>query len=247
MRVVEHDERVVSSGELEERRQRRDGPVHAEDAVGDDHPLRRPAASAQQRIERVEVEVAVDANGRGREPGAVDDAGVVQGVAEDHVLGSRQGCDHADVARKAGPEEKRGFGALELGELALELAVDVGVPGERTRSAAPGAVPGRGLVGRLDDARVGGEAEVVVRAEEQPLAALDHRPTGPGRRHDDRVGAPRRPAAGRQGHGEEAFEAGGHDRLSTSPARSPVSSPSRSVTIPLTTTWLTPVARRFGS
>ena len=200
--------RSAASSEL---RQRRDGAVHAEDGVGDDHPLaaRRPSRRARGR-------------GRRRRGGR-------RRARSRRRAGSRRRCSRGSGRRcrsrrprvasaaitptlQANPEPKSSAAsrALEVGELALELAVELGVAGERTGSAAPGAVALERHARRLDDARVGGEAEVVVRAEQEPLSPLDHRAAGARGRDDDRRRAPRRPAAGRERLGQEAVEPGGH-------------------------------------
>ena len=89
VRLVDREEGIVLAGEGGEVRDRRAVAVHAEDQVADDQPA--PAVhSTEERAERVEVGVRVDDHARARQPAAVDDAGVVEGVREDDVVGTRR-------------------------------------------------------------------------------------------------------------------------------------------------------------
>ena len=85
-----------------------------------------------------------------------------------------------DVGLVAGREDDRLLGPHPLRQLALEVQVQVERAVEQPRAGQPGAVAVEGVTGRLPDPRVGGEAEVVVGAEHDPLGAL-HLHHGPGR------------------------------------------------------------------
>ena len=80
--------------------------VHAEDRIGDDESAAR-RMPREQLVERADVGVRIDVHGRAREPAAVDDARVVQLVAEDGVAAADERRDGADVGVVAGREEQR--------------------------------------------------------------------------------------------------------------------------------------------
>ena len=152
--------------------ERRPVAVHREEAVGDDQ--RRPRAGRAQPPGKVlEVAVAVDEGLGPRQPASVDDAGVVELVAEDDLAALREGGDGAGVGEVSGPEQERRVVALERGQPLLEGAVRVHAAGDQARGAGPGAPPDRRLGGRFAHQRVAGEAEVVVGAEQQDRAAVE--------------------------------------------------------------------------
>ena len=125
---------------------RRQVAVHAEQAVGDDQPPAifagpRPASAVQPRP----VAVRIDADVGPRKPAAVPKAGVVLAVAEDHVAGSDQGGDRAQVGGEAGGKQQRGLGPLELRPAAASnCRCKSRMPGhQRTGPAAPAFAPER--------------------------------------------------------------------------------------------------------
>jgi hypothetical protein len=114
--------------------------------------------------------VGPDARARHRD--GVEDRGVVAGVADDGVAGGEEGGDAAHVGEVAGGEDEGVLGAHPLRELALELEVEGDRAVQEARAGEAGAVLLEGAAGRLHHPRVLGQAEVVVRAEHQALAAL---------------------------------------------------------------------------
>ena len=69
---------------------------------------------------------------------------------------------------------ERGLGADEVGELALELEVRLERPADEAHGRGAGAVAAQPLDPGLDHLRPVGEAEVVVRGEDEHLAAALH-------------------------------------------------------------------------
>ena len=80
--------------------------------------------------------------------------------------------ERADVGLVAGREHERRLGAEPLGELALELEVQVGGAVEEARAGQAGAVAVQRVERALLDALVAGQPEIVVRAEHDPPLAL---------------------------------------------------------------------------
>jgi len=106
-----------------------------------------------------------------REAAAVDDAGMVKLVRDDGVILAHQRRDGGDVGIEAGLKSDGGFNTLEGGHAALKLQCRSMV---RQSSAQQ---PGQGhtapcLPRGLQDARVIGKPEVIVRAKIQHAFAI---------------------------------------------------------------------------
>jgi len=96
-----------------------------------------------------------------REPKPVDQAGVVEGIAEDVVVRVNQGREDTDVELKSAGEEDGVFGAKQVGEGALGGAVLGEVASDKTRGGGS-----RGLVqGKSAKLRVVGKTKIVVAAK----------------------------------------------------------------------------------
>ena len=172
MGVVDEHRRAVFLGRLDDRRQRCDVAVHAEDAVGNDQdePIRQPRALAslvarfaQDLPERLRVAVRVDLAGRLREAHPIDDRGVVEGVRDDEILLARDRRDDASVRRESALERQDRLGFLEGREVTFELLVERHGPGDRPHRPRSGPeVPDRGK-GSFAQPRMVGQPEVVVR------------------------------------------------------------------------------------
>jgi hypothetical protein len=175
VRLVHEQASVVALRELDEPLERRHVPVHREHPVGHDQGA-APLGLAEAPLQVVHVHVVVNERLRAAEAAAVDDARVVERVGEDDVplLGERG--HHAHVGEVPGAEEQAVVRALERGQLLLQAAVDGHVAGHQPRGPGAGAVSHRRLRGRLAHARMVGQAEVVVRAEEEHRLAVQEHP-----------------------------------------------------------------------
>jgi hypothetical protein len=127
MRVVDHHHCVVTLGEVADGRQVRDHTVHREHAVGGDEPVAGAGRVAQALLELHHVvaivEVVVAHALRLAEADAVDDAGVVQAVADDAILLVEDGLEQAAVGVEARRVEDGVVGAQERTERGLQLLV----------------------------------------------------------------------------------------------------------------------------
>ena len=136
-------------------------------------------ASAQRAAQVVGVGVLVDRLvGGAREPHAVDDRGVVEAIGEDRGALVAERVEQRGVRVPAGDVGERGAGAGEGGEVALELHVGSERAADEAHRGGPGAVARQPLGAGAHDVGMVGEAEVVVRAQAEDLAAaleLDHR------------------------------------------------------------------------
>ncbi len=97
---------------------------------------------------------------------------MVAGVDDHGVRGAKQRPERPEIGLVPRGEDERVLGAHPIRELALELEVQRSgaVQQPRTREARP--VVAQRALGPRDHACVVGEAEVVVRAEHDPLGAL---------------------------------------------------------------------------
>ena len=107
------------------------------------------------------------------EPRALEDGVVGEDVVDDEVARAQQVPDRRDVGRVARDEDDRRGRAEEPGQRALELAMDRLLAGDQAARAGAGAVAIDRVLGRGDDGRVVGHADVVVGAEIGQHAAVD--------------------------------------------------------------------------
>jgi hypothetical protein len=137
--------------------------------------LRRPLQHLLQLVHPVVAEGAQLGAG---EAAAVEDRGVIAGIADHRVAGLEDRPEAADVRLVSGGEDQRVLGPHPVRDLALQVDVQrrraVHEAGPRQR----GAVVLQRVAGRLLDPRVAGQAEVVVGAEHDHLVPLHlhHRP-----------------------------------------------------------------------
>ena len=151
---------------------------------------RAPAASAslQLRLEVGHVVVAVPVALRLAQADAVDDARVVQLVADHRVLLAQQGLEEAAVRVEAARVQDAVVHAEEGGEGALQLLVDrLRAADEPHRGHAVAVAVERRLAGGHQP-RIVGEAEVVVRAEVEDFRAVGEADGGRLRARDDALG-----------------------------------------------------------
>ncbi len=99
--IVDHGQGVELVGEVADRRQVGDRAVHRKHAVGDNQPDLGVAGGFELRSQVGHIVVGIAKPLRLAEPDAVDDAGVVQGVADHGILGSQQGLKQAAVRVEA--------------------------------------------------------------------------------------------------------------------------------------------------
>ena len=92
--------------------------------------------------------------------------------AIDRVARAEDRPQRAEVGLVAGGEHQRGLGVQPLGELALELEVEIDRPVEEARAGQPGAVAVERIQRALLDPLVAGQPQVVVGAEHDPPLAL---------------------------------------------------------------------------
>ena len=98
---------------------------------------------------------------------------MIQLVAEDGILGSRQGRENAEIGHVATGENKGRLGPFPGGQVVLQAAQRLRVAGHKGRGTCSAAVaPGSGSSG-AGQARVRGQAEVIVGREVDQLPSVN--------------------------------------------------------------------------
>ncbi len=166
MAVVDHHERVELIGEVADALEVGDVAVHGENAVGrnDDSLAARLARAHKLGAQIVHIAVFIAVAVRLAEAHAVDDARMVQLIGDDGVVRAEQRFKKAAVGVKAGGIEDSVLHADKVGDLALERLVDLLRAADEADGGKAEAPVVVALLRRLDQARVVGKAQVVVRA-----------------------------------------------------------------------------------
>jgi hypothetical protein len=143
-----------------------------------DDDLRAGAAGGQQLRQRFDVAMRVDRDARFREPGAVDQGGVVQRLGKDHRIGIHtQGTQDREVGHVAGAQRQRArlfeMRRHPLGQALLKKMMCAAVARHQVRGAAAGAIQLGAFAQRFDDLRMRGQAQVIVAAKGQQVTAVD--------------------------------------------------------------------------
>ena len=167
--VIEHDMHLVFS--LAERLSvLHQGEIIAsgspEEVRGDERVV-----EAAVEVGRFRVAVAVEAHMRA--VAGVDQRGMVEPVLEHGVTAAEQRRADTEVGHVAGGEQQRALAAGERGQFLLECVVRFAVAVDEMGGAAAGAPLAGAVRHGLGQARVGGEAEVVVGAEAEDGVPVD--------------------------------------------------------------------------
>ncbi len=175
VRVVEDHRRGVLARQLDDFGQAREVALHAEDPVRHDQLPRIGRAAFEAGPELVHGRVTVDHLARrAREPDRVDDARVVELVREDHRPLVGEARDHGLVGVPARDVGQRGLRSDQLRQLALELVVRLERAADEANGSGAGTVAAQALDPGLHDLGPGGKSQVVVRREDEHLAAAGH-------------------------------------------------------------------------
>ena len=176
MRIVHHHDAAGLFGDLAERRQRAEVAVHAEHAVGDEQlALARGQVLEQSRRAASTSLCGKDLDRRAAQPAAVDDAGVVQLVGDDHVVLRQDGGNGAGVGREAALEDDHGLDLLELGKPPLQLHVDLHRAGDRPHGAGADAESLERLERRVAQPRMCRQTQIVVRRQVDDRPVVERR------------------------------------------------------------------------
>ncbi len=175
VRVVDDHDRPMPARELDDLGELREVALHREDAVRDDQLARAPRRGGEPVPQSVHVRVRVDdLRRRPREPDGVDEARVVELVGEDDRRLVGEARDAGLVRVPARDVGERRLGARDVRERALEREVRLEGAADEAHGCGARPVAAKTLDSRLDDLRMPREPEVVVRREDDHLAAPLH-------------------------------------------------------------------------
>ena len=188
--------RAEALGEVADLRQRREVALHREDAVDDDRGRRRRRRLARSS-ERSSLSIRLWRKARSlardsRQPSRIDAWSPESATTVSP--GPRIVPSAPRFAWWPVREDERVVGPHPLGDLALQLEVQRDRAVQQPRAGQAGPVLHQRVLRALDDALVGGQAEIVVGAEHDPLGALhldDRAAPGP-RACGSRAGRPPR-------------------------------------------------------
>ena len=163
----------------------RDGAVHGEHAVGRDETHAGVLRILERPLELVHVVVRIAQPARLAEPDAVDDARVIQRIADDRIALIEQRLEQSAVGVEARGIENRVFHAEVAAQALLELAVHALRSANEAHRRDTVAVAPERIVRGLEHRRVIREPEVIVGAQIDHLAAVGEPDDGSLRRSDD--------------------------------------------------------------
>ena len=109
------------------------------------------------------------------EPNAVDDAGVIQFVADHGVFCGRAGFEQAAVRIEARRVKNRVFRAEKFGQRGLEFLVDVLRAADKAHRRHAETVSIERFFRRREDGGMIGQSEVIVRAKIDHVSAVSYR------------------------------------------------------------------------
>ena len=177
MGVVHHHHRVVLVGEIADANEVGLVALHGEDAVGSDHAEPGVLRLLQLVLQVCHVLVTVDLASGLAETDAVDDARVVQGVADDGVLRPEHCLEQPRVGVEARGVQDRRLGAEPARDLILELFVDVLRTADEPYRGHPEPMRLQPLDDGLLDLLAVGQTQVVVGAHDElvPRGRIDLR------------------------------------------------------------------------
>src|SRR4030095_10467865 len=123
----------------------------------------------QSPLELIKIAMLIYNDLCAREAGTVNDTGVIESIAQNHIPFSDQNGNDARVGLEAGIEHERGFRPFQLRDLTLQFFVQRHVPGNQPRSAGTTAVAIDRLLCRFPQCRMVGKTEIVFRTEIEKL------------------------------------------------------------------------------
>ena len=175
MRVVEQQPGVVALAQRQQFGHRRDIAVHAEHRVGDHQLAARrswPRAGAPARPDR-RCAIALELGARQQR--RIVERGMVELVGKHRIAAPDQRGDDAEVGHVAGGKQQRARQAARIRASAVfERVMRRAVAEDQMRGAGADAVArGAFAAAAAPDRGSAGEAEIIVAAERDELAAVD--------------------------------------------------------------------------
>jgi len=168
--IVDQNQGLVTVGEVADTVQLSNGPVHRENAVGNDHPAPGVGSLLQLGLKVGHVVVGVSEALGLTEPDAIDQRGMVQSIGDNRVLSLEQALEDTAVSIETGGIEDRILKAQKGCDLALQGAVLVLGSTDEADAGHTQTVAIETFVGSLYQVGVVGQAQIAVGAKIQDLA-----------------------------------------------------------------------------
>ncbi len=171
--------KIADAPELRER------SVHRKNPVGGDHPHACVRRIFEALLEFIQIIVRVAQPPRLAEADAVDDARVIERIADDRILFVEQSFEQSAIRVETRRIQNRILRRQERAEPLFELAMhDLRAADETNRRDAVAVLVERPMR-RIHDGRVVGESQVIVRAQIDQFAAVGQADHGALRGSDD--------------------------------------------------------------
>ncbi len=172
--VVDHYQRAIPLGEVAHRGKVGDDAVHREHAIGRDQLEARAGAGGfvELAFQIGHVVVAITIPLRLAEANAVDDARVVELVADHRVLLAEERLEQAAVGVEAASVKNGIVRAEEPGERGLEILVHALRAADEAHRGHAEPISIETALRCSDQPRIVGETEIVVRAEVEDFLAI---------------------------------------------------------------------------
>lgn len=151
MGIVHHDQRIISVREIADPFQIRNVAVHGKYAVCGDEFETCAVGGFQLFLQVRHIVILIAETLCLAETDAVDDAGMVQGIADDGVFGSEQSFEESAVRIETGTVEDRILRAEKCGDLLFQLLVNVLCAADESDGGKPVSAFLRAFLRRLDD------------------------------------------------------------------------------------------------
>ena len=170
--LIDHDAGIVLVGEVHDVGELAHVTLHREHAVSNNELHAVGLTLLELSLEGCHVVVLVFERVGERQTPALDDRGMVLLVPQDIVLTPGQRGDNTQIHTETGAVNHRILLALIVGQLALQLLVEVKRSVEEGGSGAAGTVFLCGLNGGLLDALVIDQSRIAVGSEHEHLLAV---------------------------------------------------------------------------
>ena len=125
MALIDVDVSVIFLGEFIDLIQRSDISVHAEDSISDDHFDPSLLVGLQVFFQVGHVHVVVTGSFGFAEADAVDDGGVIEGIADNYVFGTQDGLEETSVGIETAGEQDGVLKSIVVCDGFFEFFVDI--------------------------------------------------------------------------------------------------------------------------
>jgi len=138
-------------------------PHHTEDAIGHDHDLLRTSRFLQNSPQIAHIFVAKDFARRFAEADTIDNAGMIEFIADNQVILLHQRGDHTEIGGVTRLHSQRGLGVFKTRQLLFQFFVQGHRASNGPHSAGANAIALNRRAGGLAQTRMDGQAKIVIK------------------------------------------------------------------------------------